>query len=86
MTISSKPATMLSPKDVTLRTGPPTRQELLVYYPAKFTWTQLKTFVNSGYSLDCLWTDFGLLNATISVTLVFLNEIRNFRQGTMNGP
>ncbi|KAG6903159.1 hypothetical protein C0995_004706 [Termitomyces sp. Mi166 len=53
MTISSKPATVLLPKDVPLRTGPPTREELLVYYPAKFTWTQLKTFVNSG--------DLGLL-------------------------
>ncbi|KAH7914256.1 hypothetical protein BJ138DRAFT_434967 [Hygrophoropsis aurantiaca] len=33
--------------------GPPTREELLVHYPAKFTWIQLKTFVNSG--------DLGLL-------------------------
>ncbi|KAG1855865.1 hypothetical protein C8R48DRAFT_608803 [Suillus tomentosus] len=38
---------------VSLRTGPPTREELLAYYPAKFTWHQLKTFVNSG--------DLGLL-------------------------
>ncbi|KAG2127109.1 hypothetical protein DEU56DRAFT_861927 [Suillus clintonianus] len=29
--------------------GPPTREELLAHYPAKFTWDQLKTFVNSGY-------------------------------------
>jgi hypothetical protein len=34
---------------VPLRRGPPTREELLTYYPAKFTWSQLKTFVNSGY-------------------------------------
>lgn len=34
---------------VPLRTGPPTREELLAHYPAKFTWHQLKTFVNSGY-------------------------------------
>lgn len=34
---------------VPLRNGPPTREELLAYYPAKFTWHQLKTFVNSGY-------------------------------------
>ncbi|THV03044.1 hypothetical protein K435DRAFT_827275 [Dendrothele bispora CBS 962.96] len=33
--------------------GPPTREELLANYPAKFTWEQLKTFVNSG--------DLGLL-------------------------
>lgn len=29
-------------------TGLPTYQELLDHYPAKFTWQQLKTFVNSG--------------------------------------
>ena len=34
--------------DVPLREGPPTREELLVHYPAHFTWEQLKTFVNSG--------------------------------------
>ena len=38
----------LLPEDVPLRTGPPTKEELLVHYPAKFTWKQLKTFVNSG--------------------------------------
>jgi hypothetical protein len=38
-----------SPNTVQLGEGPPTKEELLVYYPAKFTWTQLKTFVNSGY-------------------------------------
>jgi hypothetical protein len=38
---------------VPLGTGLPTREELLVHYPAKFTWHQLKTFVNSG--------DLGLL-------------------------
>ena len=38
----------LRPEDVPLRAGPPTREELLVHYPAKFTWEQLKTFVNSG--------------------------------------
>jgi len=40
--------TDLVTKDVPLRKGPPTREELQVYYPAKFTWEQLKTFVNSG--------------------------------------
>ncbi|KAF5382474.1 hypothetical protein D9615_003026 [Tricholomella constricta] len=53
MTISLTSTTGLSAKDVPLRTGPPTKEELLVHYPAKFTWTQLKTFVNSG--------DLGLL-------------------------
>lgn len=39
---------VLTPETVPLRTGPPTKEELLVYYPAKFTWKQLKVFVNSG--------------------------------------
>ncbi|KAH0586401.1 hypothetical protein H2248_007637 [Termitomyces sp. 'cryptogamus'] len=52
MTISEF-VTVVVPNDVPLRAGPPTREELLVYYPAKFTWTQLKSFVNSG--------DLGLL-------------------------
>ena len=34
--------------------GPPTKDEMLVYYPAKFTWKQIKTFVNSGYALVVL--------------------------------
>jgi hypothetical protein len=38
----------LTAENVPLRAGPPTREELLVHYPAKFTWEQLKTFVNSG--------------------------------------
>ncbi|KAI0373660.1 hypothetical protein BV20DRAFT_962222 [Pilatotrama ljubarskyi] len=52
MTVDGKPAE-LSPETVPLGVGPPTREEMLVYYPAKFTWRQLKTFVNSG--------DLGLL-------------------------
>ena len=32
-----------------LGTGPPTREELDEFYPAKFSWEQLKLFVNSGY-------------------------------------
>ncbi|TCD70751.1 hypothetical protein EIP91_001780 [Steccherinum ochraceum] len=39
--------------EVPLGTGPPTREELLAHYPGKFTWTQLKTFINAG--------DLGLL-------------------------
>ncbi|OCH85959.1 hypothetical protein OBBRIDRAFT_797657 [Obba rivulosa] len=57
MTVSaSAPSTSAAPPDpssVPLGTGPPTREELLAHYPAKFTWQQLKTFVNSG--------DLGLL-------------------------
>jgi len=40
--------TPLTEAEVPLRTGPPTREELAVYYPAKFTWIQIKMFVNSG--------------------------------------
>lgn len=36
------------PHDAPLGDGPPTREELLAHYPAKFTWTHMKTFVNSG--------------------------------------
>jgi hypothetical protein len=38
----------VSMSHVPLGEGPPTKEELLVHYPAKFTWMQLKTFVNSG--------------------------------------
>ncbi|KAH8102124.1 hypothetical protein BXZ70DRAFT_54685 [Cristinia sonorae] len=41
------------PVEVPLRTGPPTKEELIAHYPSKFTWNQLKTFLNSG--------DLGLL-------------------------
>ena len=43
-----------SPSTVLLGEGTPTKEELLVYYPAKFTWRQLKTFVNSGYFYRCV--------------------------------
>jgi len=42
-----------SPHTVPMGEGTPTKEELLAYYPAKFTWKQIKTFVNSG--------DLGLL-------------------------
>jgi hypothetical protein len=44
----------VDPAEVPLRTGPPTREELLVHYPARFTWNELKTFINSGYGFD-IW-------------------------------
>ena len=56
----------LTPEIVPLGTGPPTREELLVHYPAKFTWKQLKVFVNSGYVpqamtiVGSLWTGRGI--------------------------
>ncbi len=40
---------VLSTNSVPLRTGPPTKEEMLVYYPGKFTWNEMKTFVNSGF-------------------------------------
>ncbi|KZT67269.1 hypothetical protein DAEQUDRAFT_746211 [Daedalea quercina L-15889] len=53
--MSSKGAngSALSYETVPLRSGPPTREELLVHYPPKFTFHQLKTFINAG--------DLGLL-------------------------
>ncbi|KAH8826541.1 hypothetical protein DL96DRAFT_1285631 [Flagelloscypha sp. PMI_526] len=39
---------MPSVSEPPLGTGPPTREELLTYYPPFFTFHQLKTFVNSG--------------------------------------
>ncbi|THH20585.1 hypothetical protein EW146_g786 [Bondarzewia mesenterica] len=48
-----EPPEKLSAENVQLGSGPPTREELLVYYPSKFTWQQMKTFVNAG--------DLGLL-------------------------
>ena len=55
MAIDVKP-TELSPETVPLGTGLPTREELLVHYPADFTWHQMKIFVNSGYA-DLLFHD-----------------------------
>jgi len=50
MTASYPPESdSLSPRTVPLGEGTPTKEELLFYYPAKFTWGQIKTFVNSGY-------------------------------------
>ncbi|KAF9468636.1 hypothetical protein BDZ94DRAFT_1287112 [Collybia nuda] len=53
MTVSAAVLNSTPGGDVPPGTGPPTREELLAHYPAKFTWSQLKTFVNSG--------DLGLL-------------------------
>jgi hypothetical protein len=33
---------------VPLGTGPPTKAELIAHYPAKFSWTQLRAFINAG--------------------------------------
>ncbi|EJF63239.1 hypothetical protein DICSQDRAFT_56281 [Dichomitus squalens LYAD-421 SS1] len=52
MAIETKPVE-LSSDTVPLGSGLPTREELLVHYPANFTWHQMKIFVNSG--------DLGLL-------------------------
>jgi hypothetical protein len=51
----SSPTTMApaDPAPVPLGTGPPTHAELRAHYPAKFTWEQLRTFINAG--------DLGLL-------------------------
>lgn len=41
-------STTLSSESVSLRSGPPTREELVVHYPPKFAFHQLKTFINAG--------------------------------------
>jgi len=43
--------TINAPATAYVGTGLPTHQELLDHYPAKFTWQDLKAFVNSGYVL-----------------------------------
>ncbi|KII91085.1 hypothetical protein PLICRDRAFT_39694 [Plicaturopsis crispa FD-325 SS-3] len=53
MSASDTATPTTSAKDVPLRDGPPTRAEMLAHYPAKFNWTQLRAFINSG--------DLGLL-------------------------
>lgn len=80
-------APILNPNEVEvpLRSGPPTREELLRYYPAKFSWTQLKTFVNSGL-VRPYWTPVDIWpQKTRTETLVYLNEIESCRKDTTNG-
>ena len=38
---------------VPLGTGPPTLDEVRIYYPPKFTWWQLKLFINAGCVGSC---------------------------------
>jgi hypothetical protein len=59
---------------VALGTGPPTREEMIVYYPPKFTWDQLRTFINAG-DLGLLKRDRALQKRFDSVTydmIIFL--------------
>ena len=75
-------------------TGPPTYQELLEHYPAKFTWEELKTFVNSGsvfefgfryFPLTDDRSDLGLLKRDRKLQLRYNNwgkEIKD-KWGTM---
>ncbi|KAF8476643.1 hypothetical protein DFH94DRAFT_634849 [Russula ochroleuca] len=60
-----------SPNTVPLGEGTPTKEELLVYYPTKFTWTQLKTFVNSG--------DLGLLKRDKKLQERYLRWIESIK-------
>lgn len=46
-------AEKIQPPSVVLGTGPPTKEELDAFYPGKFTFDQLKLFINVG--------DLGLL-------------------------
>lgn len=65
-----------SPHTVELGEGPPTKEELLIYYPAKFTWKQLKTFVNSGY-FCMLYVSVAIVKLLSPGTLGCSNVTRN---------
>lgn len=65
-----------SPHTVQLGEGPPTKEELLVYYPAKFTWKQLKAFVNSGY-FCMLYVSVAIVESPSLGTLGCSNVTRN---------
>jgi hypothetical protein len=39
--------------EIPIGLGPPTKAELIMHYPGKFSWEQLRTFINAG--------DLGLL-------------------------
>ena len=46
--VMSSESAMQTANGAPLRGGPPTKEELVAHYPAKFTWKHMKTFVNSG--------------------------------------
>lgn len=77
-------STALSPETVPLGEGTPTKEELLVYYPAKFTWDQLKTFVNSGYVWGVAYFDV-VLKLTLSEILGCSSATRNSSSDTCAG-
>lgn len=87
MTLSTSQNFEVNPttQNVPLRSGPPTKEELQVHYPAKFSWTQLKTFVNSGlvFVVNILLL-LSFLTENV-VTLGFLNVIKSFRPDIMYG-
>jgi hypothetical protein len=73
-----------SPHTVQLGEGPPTKEELLVYYPAKFTWKQLKTFVNSGY-FCMLYVLVAIVESLSPGILGCSNVTRNFSNDMIVG-
>jgi hypothetical protein len=73
-----------SPHTVQLGEGPPTKEELLVYYPAKFTWKQLKTFVNSGY-FCMLYVSVAIVESSSPGILGYSNVTRNSRNDMIVG-
>jgi hypothetical protein len=84
MTADSLNANGPSPHAVQLGEGPPTKEELLVYYPPKFTWKQLKTFVNSGY-FYMLYVSMAIVESLPPGTLGCSNVTRNFRNDMIVG-
>lgn len=77
---------ILTKDTVPLRTGPPTREELMVYYPAKYTWEQLRIFVNSGSVNISLVAVLGTLNLQMdTATLVRSDAIMHCTYGMKSG-
>ena len=83
-----------APTTTHIGAGLPTYQELVDHYPAKFTWQELKTFVNSGsvlwdhsmrLPLTVNFSDLGLLRRDKMLQLrynAWSAEIKN-KWGTM---
>ena len=72
----------VTPREIAATTGN-WREELLAHYPAKFTWTQLRTFVNSGY--DFLIRHTFLRADSLAEILGCSNAIRSCKLDMMLG-
>lgn len=64
-----------------LETLPPTQAELLALYPAKFTWIQVKTFINDGYYILYIPSMFDLMTLRYSGRLLKRHPALDKRYG-----